>query len=228
MPDRLRTRIHDLASSFATSVLHALRGASLDELLGEAARAPAGRAGRAVRVAAGKAPAAARPGRRRGRLARRSAGDIAQVVEKIVNLLKQSPKGLRAEQIRDRLGLQSKELPRPLKEALDGGRIAKSGQKRATTYFVKSGGAAPAAGRGGRAARARKPAAKAAKRTARKAARRAARKSARKAARGTPRAVRKAARGAGGAKRAGKARAKAPSKKTPASPPPAAAPSPAS
>jgi hypothetical protein len=59
-------------------------------------------------------------------------------------LLRASPKGLRAEQIRQKLGLQSKELPRPLKEAVDGGRLGKSGQKRATTYFVK-GAAAPKA-----------------------------------------------------------------------------------
>ena len=64
------------------------------------------------------------------------------MVDSIVGLLKQSPKGLRAEQIRAKLGLQAKEMPRPLKEAVDGGRLGKSGQKRATTYFVKGGGAA--------------------------------------------------------------------------------------
>jgi hypothetical protein len=74
-------------------------------------------------------------------LPRRSAGDIEQVVERIVGLLRQSPKGLRAEQIREKLALQAKELPRPLKEALDSGRLGKSGQKRATTYYVKGGGA---------------------------------------------------------------------------------------
>jgi hypothetical protein len=90
-------------------------------------------------------------------LPRRSANDIAQVVERIVALLRQSSKGLRAEQIRQKLGLQAKELPRPLKEALDSGRLSKSGQKRATTYFLKgSGGASKPTGRataGGRRAR---------------------------------------------------------------------------
>jgi hypothetical protein len=68
--------------------------------------------------------------------------DIEQVVERIVSLLRQSPKGLRAEQIREKLALQAKELPRPLKEALDSGRLGKSGQKRATTYYLKGSGAA--------------------------------------------------------------------------------------
>jgi hypothetical protein len=94
-------------------------------------------------------------------LPRRSAGDIAHVVDRIVALLKQTPGGLREEQIRDKLGLVSKELPRPLKEALDAGRIAKSGQKRSTTYFIN--GAGPAAGAGSRARRfrpGRRPAAR--------------------------------------------------------------------
>jgi hypothetical protein len=101
--------------------------------------------------------------RRVGRLARRSAGDIAGVVDRIIGLLRQSPKGLRAEQIRQKLGLQSKELPRPLKEAVDSGRLGKSGQKRATTYFVKGASTGP---KGGGASRA--PAAKKAARAKRK------------------------------------------------------------
>jgi hypothetical protein len=64
------------------------------------------------------------------------------VVESIVGLLRLNPKGLRAEEIRVKLALQSKELPRPLKEATASGRVGKSGQKRATTYFLKSGGGA--------------------------------------------------------------------------------------
>jgi hypothetical protein len=134
----LRQRLNELASSFASIVLDAIRGASLEDLLAESSgsvrRAP-------PRASSDVAPG--RPARRRGgRLPRRSADDIAQVVESIVGLLRQSPKGLRAEQIRKKLGLQAKELPRPLKEALDSGRLAKSGQKRATTYFLKGGGAA--------------------------------------------------------------------------------------
>jgi hypothetical protein len=133
----LRQHLGELASSFAASVLDVIRGASLEELLAESS---SDRRRPAPHAPAGDGPA--RPTRRRGgRLPRRSAGDIDQVVERIVALVRQSPKGLRAEQIRAKLDLQAKELPRPLKEALDSGRLAKSGQKRATTYFLKGAGA---------------------------------------------------------------------------------------
>jgi len=165
MASTLRSHLQELASSFASSVLHAIRTASIEDLLSESGgggvgrrpgRPPAARTARADAAAPAPAPAARAAGGRRkgGRLARRNAGDIAEVIDRIVGLLKTSPKGLRAEEIRSKLGLQSKELPRPLKEAVEGGRLSKSGQKRATTYFLKGagGGAAP-----------KKPAAKAAR-----------------------------------------------------------------
>jgi hypothetical protein len=152
MASSLREHLSNLASSFADSVLQAIRAASIEDLLAESsgpATRPARRA--APRAAAVRpsvsAPVPARPAARaaRGRLARRNAGDIAQVVDRIVGVLRGAPRGLRAEEIRKRLGMQSKELPRPLKDAVDAGRLGKSGQKRATTYFIK-GAAAPAAG----------------------------------------------------------------------------------
>jgi hypothetical protein len=179
MASSLREHINHLASSFANSVLQAIRSASIDDLLAESSggiRRPGGRAApRAARasvsvveverVAPAVAPAAPRGRRRAGRLARRNAGDIQNVIDRIVGLLRAAPKGLRAEEIRTRLGMQSKELPRPLKEAVDAGRLGKSGQKRATTYFVKGAGApqpaaarrsAAKAARGGRPARKKK------------------------------------------------------------------------
>jgi hypothetical protein len=136
----LRSRLSELASSFSASLLEAIRGASLEELVGGQGRAAAAASTRGARrapVAASPAPAKLGRG---GRVARRSAGDIHGLVESIVALLKASPSGLRAEQIREKLRLQAKELPRPLKEGLDAGSFSKSGQKRATTYFVGGGG----------------------------------------------------------------------------------------
>jgi hypothetical protein len=164
MPNSLRNRLSELATGFAASVLDAIRGASLDELLMESSGSP----GRGAARSASRATAGA-PRRRGGRLPRRSAGDIAEVIEQIVGLLKQRPTGLRAEQIREELGLQAKELPRPLKDALDAGLLGKSGQKRATTYFVKGAGGgkgrgASAGGRRARGAGARKTGARRAKR----------------------------------------------------------------
>jgi hypothetical protein len=174
MPSTLRNRLNDLAASFSAGVLDAIRGAPLEELLSE----PSGGKARALRLPSAAEPASATAPRRRrsGRLPRRSAGDISQAVEKIVGLLGENPGGLRAEQIRQKLGLEAKELPRPLKEGLEGGRLSKVGRKRATTYFA---GAAPGKGQktaatAARAGRRRKAGVKSAKKTrAKKASKRA-------------------------------------------------------
>jgi hypothetical protein len=167
----LRATITELASSFAAGVLSAIRGASLEEILSETKRgggaggAGAGSAGgrrgpgrpRAVVAEAAEEESAGRGrGRaargRRGRLGRRSPTDIAAIVDSIVSLLASSPNGLRAEEIRQKLGLDANELPRPIKDALDAKRISKQGQKRATTYFARgAGGGAKASGGGAKA-----------------------------------------------------------------------------
>lgn len=148
----LRATIESLATQFASSILDALRSASIDELADVAGRGAAtggARRGRPpqarAEAEAGPAAGGARRRGRGGRLGRRSAGDITRMVESIVELLSSSGAGLRAEQIREALGVEAKELPRPLAEALSAGRITKSGQKRATTYFAGSGGGSGAA-----------------------------------------------------------------------------------
>ena len=158
----LRSTIEALASQFASSVLGALRSASIDELVnvagasggGGAVRRGAGRP-RAAAVAV-EAESASPRGRRGlgGRLGRRSADDISAMIESIVGALQKAGSGQRAEQIRETLGVEAKELPRPLAEAISTGRITKTGQKRATTYFAAGGGGAAPKRRG------RKPATK--------------------------------------------------------------------
>ena len=190
----LRTSITELASHFAAGVLNAIRGASLEEILAETNRTGFGIGAGASAVkrgpgrpkgsgasngAAASGAAAEKSGAkkgRRGRLGRRSASDIGAVVERIVALLGQNPKGLRAEEIRAKLGLDAKELPRPIADALAAKKISKQGEKRATTYFARGGGkAAPAAtggakrGASAKKGAAAKPAAKAGKRGAKKA-----------------------------------------------------------
>lgn len=170
MTTSLRNTITDLAASFASSILDAIRQMSLDEILAETqgggarrnAPRAAGKVAKAAPSASSGATAAPAGKRKRkgGRLERRSAGDITALVGRIVSVLESKPSGLRAEQIRDALGLESKELPRPLAEALQARRIVKTGKKRATTYFAakaKAAGGAKAA-----AKPAAKPAAKAA------------------------------------------------------------------
>jgi hypothetical protein len=55
----------------------------------------------------------------------------------VVALVKTKKDGLRAEQIRAALKMQSKEMPRVLVEGLSTKKLVSKGQKRATTYFVK-------------------------------------------------------------------------------------------
>jgi hypothetical protein len=152
MTSSLRDTIQQLAEEFATSVLGTIRGSSLEDILSEAgstgfrepARRGPGRPRKSVAPlgeSSGVGPASLR--RKGGRLGRRSANDLARVVDQIADLLSRSPKGLRAEQIRKELGLSAKEVPRPIAKALASKRITKVGQKRATTYFV--GGGAPKA-----------------------------------------------------------------------------------
>jgi hypothetical protein len=69
-------------------------------------------------------------------LPRRSAEDIAQILDQVVSLVRSHKEGLRAEQIRSELGMQAKEMPRVLKEGLVRRKLRSKGQKRATTYFA--------------------------------------------------------------------------------------------
>lgn len=147
----LRNQIDRLAAQFAGQIIEALRGASLDDLLAIAGSG-GGRRGPGRPPGSGNSAGVDLGGRRRGRggrLGRRTADDIGKMVDGIVDLLSKSSGGLRAEQIREALNVEAKELPRPLADALAAGRITKSGQKRATTYFAGSGGGSSGAARGG-------------------------------------------------------------------------------
>jgi hypothetical protein len=130
MPN-LRSRLADLATAFADSVVDAIRSSSLHELLNETSHSKVARGDVAGR-ATSQAPRSAS-----GRLPRRSADEIAAVLDQIVALVSKHKDGLRAEQIRSELSLQAKELPRVLKEGLTTKKLRCKGQKRATTYFSK-------------------------------------------------------------------------------------------
>jgi hypothetical protein len=130
----LRSSLESLASSFAGSVLEAIKGASLEELLAESGGARRG-PGRPRGSGAGSAPRAARA-TRSGRLVRRSAAQIAKTLDNIVALVKKHKDGLRAEQIRQQLRMEAKEMPRVLSDGLAKKKLKKKGQKRATTYFA--------------------------------------------------------------------------------------------
>jgi hypothetical protein len=129
----LHARLQNLAHAFADEVFEAIRSASLHELTagdrvgnGRPARAEGGggstSSGRSAKVAKTK----------NGRLARRSAEEIEKALGLVVAALKAGP--LRAEELKKKLGLDTRELPRVLAEGLSSKKLKKKGQKRATTY----------------------------------------------------------------------------------------------
>ena len=132
----VHSTLSTLASQFATDVLSAIRSASVSDLLEAQGVSPAARTARAARPTSNGASKANVS--KNGRLARRGPEEIGKVVTSIVGLLSKNPAGMRAEQIRGALNLQAKEMPRPLAEAMKQKLITSKGQKRATTYAVKS------------------------------------------------------------------------------------------
>jgi hypothetical protein len=140
----LQTQIAALASTFASSVLAAIRSSSLQEILSEGGHgAPAKRGpGRPKTVQNGTAKSApvaapkAAPKGKGGRLARRSAEEIEKVVGLVVGTLGKHKEGLRSEQLQKALGLSKQEIVGPLTQALAAKKITKKGQRRSTTYFL--------------------------------------------------------------------------------------------
>jgi hypothetical protein len=141
----LQSTLQSLAASFAADVVRAIQGSSLQDLLGEVSggkgRGPAAQRTNGAAVHEGGKPRGAAG--KRPRLKRRTPDDIAATLQRIVSLLGDKPDGLRAEQIRVELGVEAKELPRPLADGIAARTLRKKGQKRATVYFVSNGTEAP-------------------------------------------------------------------------------------
>jgi hypothetical protein len=133
----LTTQLQTLAHAFAEQVVEAIRSSSLQELVSGGARTVGNGRTRGGGGQPDPLSVQTRPSRRRGRLPRRSAEEIAKTLDKIILLVKTQKNGLRAEEIRTKLGMQAKEMPRILKEGLSKRKLVSKGQKRATTYFVK-------------------------------------------------------------------------------------------
>ncbi len=136
----LRSQLDALAANFASQIIAALQGASLQELVSaDGGRKAAGNGprSRATEGGGGQPDPLRTPRGKNGRLPRRSAADIAKTLDKIVLLVKTQKNGLRAEEIRSKLGMQAKEMPRILKQGLAAKKLTSKGHKRATTYFAK-------------------------------------------------------------------------------------------
>jgi hypothetical protein len=125
-------QINFLANGLVEGILDAVRGTSLTEL-GDAPEVNH----RPLSVREfkyGKTVAATLS----GRLPRRSPADLEKVVGLVVGALGKAKTGLRSEQLQEALSLSKKEIVGPLTIALSTKKIVKKGQKRATTYFVKT------------------------------------------------------------------------------------------
>jgi hypothetical protein len=136
MSNSLRSNIQAAAAVFTSSVLEAIRGASLEELLAESGASGRRGPGRPSRFESLALPVRSARTTRTGRLKRRSPDDIAKALDRVVALVKKHKSGLRAEQIREQLKMQSKEMPRVLKDGLAKKKLKSKGQKRATTYMA--------------------------------------------------------------------------------------------
>jgi hypothetical protein len=117
----LRGSIQALAQTFAAGVLEAIRGASLEDIIGESTGAKRG-PGRPPRTTTASAAVTGR--------VRCSAKDIAALSESIVAFVRKNPNGLRAEQIRGELKIAKNEWLRPLAAALASKKLKKKGEKR--------------------------------------------------------------------------------------------------
>ena len=134
----LRSTLDALVSSFASAVLNAIRGASLQDLLAETGGAPRRGPGRPPGSTTKSTPTAGRASapKRKGRLARRSPEDIAKALGTIVSLLKGKRNGMRSEEIQKALQLDKRELPRVLTEGLKSKKLRSKGQKRGRAYYA--------------------------------------------------------------------------------------------
>jgi hypothetical protein len=139
----LRTELESIASNFVSSVLAAMRAASLSDLAetsGSARAAlpalggrPRGRPrGRAAVVAA---PAEGRRGRG-GRRRRASPDEVAKQKELALNTAKQLKAGFSKGDVMSKSGAKT-DLGRALSLLVADGKLTKKGDRRMTRYWVK-------------------------------------------------------------------------------------------
>lgn len=122
--------ISNLTEEFAKALIVALGKLSIDEFAGISVdKAARPRPTNVERRSAGKTKTG-------GKRVRRTASDIEALVDRIVLFVGKREAGCTAERIRGGLGVERKELPRALKEALAKRLLTKKGQKRATVYFA--------------------------------------------------------------------------------------------
>lgn len=159
----IEQRINDLVSTFVNEITRLARQAAVDTLQRALAgtgativsdiRVAGGRRGRP-----GKAPAAvaaAAPGGRRAKGAKRPPTEIVETKNRVHAHIKANP-GQRIEQINKQLGTRTSDLSLPLKKLLAEGAIRVEGERRATKYYPADGKPAATAAKPARARKKKK------------------------------------------------------------------------
>jgi chemotaxis protein histidine kinase CheA len=94
--------------------------------------AKAAKAAKAAKPAAAAAKAKAAADKRN----RRSANELVRVGDEVVKLLSTTKRSMRVEEINKQLGTNTRQLMRPIQKLISLGKIKKTGERRATLYFV--------------------------------------------------------------------------------------------
>jgi hypothetical protein len=137
--NQLKQLIAALAEEFATKLIAGMGQLPMNEITSmQIAKHAAPALTEAVTRAVRK-PRAAKAPSDGSRMPRRDPAELKVVIDDIVRILSVSPEGLRSEELQEKTNLSKKEITRPIVLALEGGLIRKTGNKRATTYFVGGG-----------------------------------------------------------------------------------------
>jgi hypothetical protein len=143
----LRSQLEQIAAEFVSSVLGAMRSASLSDLAGQAGRTDGARvAAPAVRRRPGRPPraaaprtqpaAVARPAAASGRRHRASAEEVQNQKNLALATAKQLPGGFSKGDVMKRSGAKV-DLGRALTLLVSDGKLTKKGDRRNTRYWVK-------------------------------------------------------------------------------------------
>ena len=122
----LQSTIQSLAQNFATDLVAALRSMSLEEILGATGKAAASRTTTSTPKKRGR-PAGSKD----------KGPKSALSVDAIIAELEKHKSGLRAEHLRKALGASKNTFNYHASKALQAKAVRKTGEKRATTYFVR-------------------------------------------------------------------------------------------
>jgi len=136
MSKDLQVALRHLAETFAEQVLNAVRASSLEEIRNNTG-ATSERRGPGRPRKAEAAPPPARSTGKRGRPAKSNGEGTDVSVDRIVYLVRKSPKGLRSEELRARLNLEKIAFRQAAAKAVAANLIRKTGEKRSTTFFPK-------------------------------------------------------------------------------------------